>query len=399
LSVTSLYLDNNATTAVDARVVEAMLVPLRESYGNPSSAHGFGEEAARLLESARASVARLVGARSPAEIVFTSGGTESINTAFQAALGSVAGKASRRVALTGATEHSAVLRALEGWQERGIELLLLPVEPDGTIRVEHVLERLTQLGDDLALLSLHWANNETGVLWPRAALAEIAAACRARGVRFHVDAVQVPGKEELRLDELGVDLASLSAHKFHGPKGVGALYVRAAGAPEPFPRLIAGGPQERERRGGTQNVPGIVGMGRAAELAAQHVADDEARGRVRGLRDRLEEGLLDAIPRARVNGGGAPRVDNTSNLVLPDVDGELLLMTLAAEGVAVSTGSACNAETRAPSHVLRAMGLADEEAASSIRLSLSRMTTAAEVEGALEVIPRVVAELRALAAV
>jgi len=395
VSTPGIYLDSNATTAVDERVVEAMLVPLRTAYGNPSSAHQFGEEAARLLEHARASVARLAGARSPAEIVFTSGGTESINTAFQAVLS----RTSRSLALTGPTEHSAVLRALEGWRERGIELRLLDVDRDGRIRVEHVLDRIAALGSDLALLSLHWANNETGVVWPRTELAAIAEACRAHDVRFHLDAVQIVGKEALDLDELGADLASLSAHKFHGPKGVGALYVRAGHEPDPFSRLIAGGPQERERRAGTQNVPGIVGMGRAAELAAEHVADEAARLRVRELRDRLEQGLLAAVPRSRVNGAGAPRLDNTSNLLLPDVDGQLLLMTLAAEGVAISTGSACSAETRAASHVLQAMGLTDGEAASSIRLSLSRLTTAAEVDGALEVIPRVLAELRALEAV
>jgi cysteine desulfurase len=390
-----IYLDNNATTAVDERVLEAMLVPLREAYGNPSSAHQFGEDAARLLEHARASVARLAGARSPAEIVFTSGGTESINTAFQAVLG----KTTRGLALTGPTEHSAVLRALEGWHELGIELQLLQVGPDGRIRVEEVLDRIAALGSDLALLSLHWANNETGVTWPRQELVAIAEACRAQEVRFHLDAVQIAGKEALELDGLGVDLASLSAHKFHGPKGAGALYVRSGRLPDPFSRLIAGGPQERERRAGTQNVPGIVGLGRAAELAAEHVADEAARLHVRELRDRLEHGLLEAVPRSRVNGAGAPRLDNTTNLLLPDVDGELLLMSLAAEGLAISTGSACSAETRAPSHVLQAMGLTDGEAASSIRLSLSRMTTAAEVEQALSVIPRVVAELRALEAV
>jgi len=392
VTTTGIYLDNNATTAVDERVVEAMLVPLREAYGNPSSAHQVGEEAARLLEHSRACVARLAGARSPTEIVFTSGGTESINTAFQAALG----KARRGLALTGPTEHSAVLRALEGWQERGIELQLLGVGPDGRMRVEDVLDRIAEHASKRVLLSLHWANNETGVLWRRPELAAIAEACRASDVCFHLDAVQVPGKEELDLDSLGVDLASLSAHKFHGPKGVGALYVRAGRVPDPFSSLIAGGPQERERRAGTQNVPGIVGMGRAAELAAEHVADEGARLRVREQRDRLERGLLEAVPGSRVNGAGAPRLDNTSNLLLPDVDGELLLMTLAAQGVAISTGSACGAEARAPSHVLQAMGLAEGDAASSIRLSLSRRTTARDVDRALEVIPHVVSDLRAL---
>lgn len=395
MSVPGIYLDNNATTAVDERVVEAMLVPLREGYGNPSSAHQFGEEAARAVESARAAVARLLGARTPAEIVFTSGGTESINTAFQLALG----QPGRRGALTATTEHSAVLRGLERWREHGVELELLDVEADGRIPVERVLERVAERGSQLALLSLHWANNETGVSWTAPELAAIASACREQGVGFHVDAVQVPGKSALSLDEIGVDLASFSAHKFHGPKGVGALYVRAGYAPEPFPSLIAGGPQERSRRAGTENVPGIVGMGRAAELAAAHVGDEAAGARVRARRDHLETGLLAAIPKSRVNGAGAPRLDNTSNLVLPDVDGELLLMTLAAEGLAISTGSACTSDTRAPSHVLRAMGLAEADAMSSIRLSLSRLTEEAEIDAALEVIPRVVGELRALEAV
>jgi cysteine desulfurase len=252
-------------------------------------------------------------------------------------------------------------------------------------------------------VTVHWANNETGVRLLDDELRALVAACRERAIPVHLDAVQAPGKLAVDVAELGVDLLSLSAHKFHGPKGAGALYVRGGSRDgddaRSFAGLILGGAQEDERRAGTPNVPGLVGMGRAAELAREHVADPAACERVRELRDRLEAGLLERVPAARVNGARAPRLANTTNVRFPDLDGELLLMTLAAEGLAVSGGAACSARRRAPSHVLLAMGLCAADASRSIRLSLSRRTTAEEVETALELVPRVVAELRALEAV
>jgi len=399
-----IYLDNNATTPLDERVVEAMLPVLRECFGNPSSTHAFGEEAADLLEAARAAVARLIGARSPAEIVFTSGGTESINTALHAVLRS----ASEGVVLTSATEHAAVASALERHARRGLRVEAVGVDGSGRVALETLLARIAELGARCRLVTVHWANNETGVLLRDGELDALVAACREREIPVHLDAVQVPGKLPVDVAELGVDLLSISAHKFHGPKGAGALFVRGGrwrrdASEDPsgdaFAGLIVGGAQEDGRRAGTPNVPGLVGMGRAAELARAHAADPAAGERVRDLRDRLEAGLVERVPGARVNGAGTPRLPNTTSVGFPGVDGELLLMTLAAEGLAVSGGAACSARRRKPSHVLLAMGLSEADASSSVRLSLSRRTTPAEVEAALELVPRVVGELRALEAV
>jgi cysteine desulfurase len=384
-----IYLDNNATTRIDDRVFEAMLPWLREGYGNPSSAHQLGQPAARAVARARAQVARLVGARSPREIVFTSGGTESINAAIHAAA-CLAG--ARRRVVTSKVEHSASLNpAVRLGRSAGRELVLLDVDGEGRLDVEQALGAIDA---DCALVTLIWGNNETGVLLPEQDLARIGERCREVGAYLHVDAVQVAGKLTLRVGELPIDFLSISAHKFHGPKGSGALYVRSGLEVEAF---LDGGTQEEGRRGGTHNTPGIVGLGAAAELAREHAADARALAHLAALRDRLETGLLAALPDCIPHGRGAQRVANTANLAFPGLKGEAVLMLLSEHGVCVSTGSACSTLKRTPSRVLSAMGCSDEEAGASIRFSLCRDTRPEEIERALAIVPRVIAELRALA--
>ncbi len=392
----SIYLDNNATTRVDERVIEAVVDAMRRGFGNPSSLHGYGEEAARLVEEARARAQRLFGARSPGEVLFTSGGTESLNTALHATLGAYTDGS----CVTSATEHAAVARPLAAHAARGIRVDVVPVDRGGRLDIDALIERI---GDGCRLVTLHWANNETGALLDDESIARIATRAHACGVPFHLDAVQIPGKRPMALDELGVDLASISAHKFHGPKGVGALYIRRGTfEQDAFPALFTGGSQEGERRAGTHNVPGIVGLGHAAALALEHVADpapSSGRAAVRARRDALERELLARIPGTSVHAADGLRLDNTSSLHIPNIDGELLLASLAAAGVAVSSGAACSAAKRGPSAVLLAMGLGEEVASETIRLSLSRFTTDAEVAEAAKRISEVALELRGLEAV
>ena len=388
----TIYLDNNASTPVDAPVVAAMVAALEHLHGNPSSHHPPGEEARAAVEEARASVARLVGARSSDEIVFTSGGTESANLAIHGALAGREGG----IVLTSTVEHPCVSKPLERWRERGTTVELVPVDPEGRLQTALLLERLQAARGTCRLVSLILANNETGVCLPSRDVASIAEACRRLGVPFHLDAVQAAGKLRLDLAELGADLLSLSAHKFHGPKGAGALFVRAE-LGERFPALLLGGPQEAGHRAGTSNVPGIVGLGKAAELALRFLADEPARARSRELAQRLERGLRAGIEGAVVHGERAERLWNTTSLRLRDVDGDLFLAALAAEGICVSGGAACSSGRRAPSGVLMALGLTPDEARATIRLSVSRLTRADEVELALERIPAVVKELRGLA--
>ena len=381
-----IYLDHNATTPVHPRVVEAVRDCLAGTFGNPSSQHRFGESAARALASARAEVARLMGARAE-EIVFTSGGTESINTALAAAVAHGSTRGRDRI-LTSSVEHPAVSAPLAVHAARSCEVTRLEVDDRGELDVEEGARHLERSGRSFSLVTLQLANNETGVVTPGSEIERIGSAAREQGALFHLDAVQVPGKLPLDVGSLPVDLVSISAHKFRGPKGVGALFVREGSLPE-FPALILGGPQELERRGGTPNVPGIVGMGVAAELAR---ADVEAHSRlpegdpVAALRDRLERSLLERIPGARVHGAGAPRLPNTSSLHLPGVPEDLLVQALAAEGVAVSSGAACSSSRRAPSPVLLAMGVPEDEARSTIRISLGRGTSREELDEAVETI-------------
>jgi cysteine desulfurase len=378
--VRRIYLDANATTPLLPEVLEAMRPFLVEQFGNASSIHQEGQRARSAVEQARASVARLLGCR-PAEIVFTSGGTESDNLAI---FGSV--RAGDHV-LTSRVEHHAVLHAVERLGDRGVEVEFLPVDAEGVVAVEDVRRALRP---NSRLISVMLANNETGVLQP---VEEIGRIAREAGVRFHVDAVQAAGKMAIDVHSLGCDLLSISGHKMHGPQGTGALFVRRGTRLEP---LFAGGAHERQRRAGTENVAGIVGLGKAAECAMEGLRNGELE-RIRGLRDRLEIGLLEQA--SGVNGGGTPRVPNTSNLWFETLDGEALVIALDLQGLAVSSGAACSSGASEPSHVLLAMGISPERARGSLRLSLHRQTTEEEIARTIELISSQVARLRELSAV
>jgi cysteine desulfurase len=377
-----IYLDHNATTPVLPAVRDAMLPWLGERCGNPSSAHPLGEEAADAVRAARGHVARLVGA-SPREIVFTSGGTEATNCALRAALRALPARAA---VVTSAVEHSATLEPLAELEQQGVRVVRVPVDGEGR------LDRAALEGaidERVALVSLQTANNETGVLFD---LAGVAARCRTAGALLHLDAVQCAGKVALDLRALGADYASLSAHKLHGPKGAGALFVRAGA---PFAPLLRGGPQEDGRRAGTENVPGLAGFGRAAELAHEALRAGWA-ARCAELRDRLERNLLERLAGVRVHGASAPRLPNTTNLAFAGLDAEALLAHLGAAGLCASAGSACHAQARRPSHVLVAMGCSPAEASGSLRLSLGRTTTGAEVDAAADLVVEAVEALRGL---
>lgn len=379
-----IYLDNNSTTAVDAEVLEAMRPWFRERFANPSSPHPGGEEAADAVRRARGEVARLVGAAGPREVVFTSGGSEGIATAFWSARHRHPGR--RRVVVS-SVEHSAVARSAALLETLGFERVTVPVDRDGRLARDVLFDAIDER---CALVSLMLANNETGVLTDLSGVGE---ACRAAGATFHVDAVQGPGKVEVDARAIGCDLATVSGHKLHGPKGTGALWVRDG---FPFTPLVVGGPQEDERRAGTENVPGIVGLGRAAALARAAAADPGSRRRVAALRDRLEGELLERVAGTRVHGAGAYRVPNTTNVLFGGIEARWMLLLLGAQGVDASAGSACNATRSAPSPVLLAMGCSTEEASSSLRFSLSRETTEDEIERAVEEIASAAATLRSL---
>jgi cysteine desulfurase len=378
-----IYLDNNATTRPADEVVEAMLPYLRERYGNPSSIHSFGSRVGRDLDRAREEVAALLGA-DPGEVVFTSGGTEAINAAIRGALAEVAG-----LVVTSAVEHPATRATLARLERAGAcTVRTVGVDERGALDLG-ALESAIGDGKRVSLVTLLWANNETGVLFP---IDEVAALCRERGVPLHVDAVQAAGKVEIDAGRTPVDLLSISGHKLHGPKGIGVLFVRRG---RPFEPLVTGGHQERSRRGGTENVPGIVGLGVAARLA-QRWLESDGPARLGGLRDRLEDRLLAAPLGAARNGARAPRVANTTSLRFPGLDGEALLLDLSRRGIAASSGSACTSGSLEPSHVLLAMGVRPVDALGSLRLSLSRETTPAEVDAAAAAIVEAVSALRRL---
>lgn len=377
-----IYLDNNATTRLAPAVLEAMLPYFLEHFGNASSAHGMGRMPEGALVHAREQVAGLLGCE-PAELVFNSGGTEGINHAFKGIFEAFPAK---RHFVTTAVEHSAVQAALAWLQGHGAEVTWLGVDADGRLDLA-MLKASLRL--DTALVSVMAANNETGVLFP---LEEVATLVKARGILLHVDAVQAAGKLPLDVADLGVDLLNVSAHKFHGPKGVGALFIRRGLRLKP---LLVGGQQERGRRGGTENIPAIVGMGMAAQLAG---ADIAAMERVRVLRDRLETTLLATVPGMLVNGLRAPRLANTTLLSFQGLEGEALLLKLNEQGICVATGSACTTGQKEPSHVLRAMHTPDAFSRGTVRISLSHETTTNEIERVIEIIPSVVADLRNLGA-
>ena len=366
VSVERIYLDHNATTPLDPRVLEAMRPWLEDRFGNASSLHWFGQGARAAVEDARTQVAALIGA-SPAEIVFTSGGTEADNLALCGVAAAAPG--SRRKILVSAVEHPAVLNTARALHARGFVSETVRVTAEGRLDESDLRGRLDET---CALVSIMLANNETGVLQP---VAEAAALARARGALVHCDAVQAVGKVPVDVDALGCDLLSLSGHKIYGPQGVGALYVRRG---TPMQALLHGGSQERNRRAGTENVAGAVGLGAAAELARGLLASEPAR--LAALRDRLEEHLL-SIPDARINGRG-PRLPSTTNVSFGTRDAVPLLMALDLAGVAVSTGAACAAGAAEPSHVLLAMGLARDVVQASLRFSLGRGTTAEEIDRA-----------------
>jgi cysteine desulfurase len=373
-----IYLDNNATTPMDPRVREAMLPFLAEQFGNPSSPHAAGRVARAAIDKARAQVAALVGA-SADSIVFTGGGTESITTAIRGALAAQPGK---RHIVTSSIEHSATKNLCEQLALEGCEVTWLRVDAGGR---PHREEFAAALRDDTALVSVIWANNETGVLFPVEDMARLA---DERRIVFHVDAVQAAGKIPIDLSEVPVHLLSLAAHKFHGPKGAGALFVRSGLG---LPPLLRGGGQESGRRAGTENVPGIVGLGAAAELASAALPVEMPRVAV--LRDEFEAGVRARFPDARFHGDPAHRWPNTTNFALPGRDAQGLLAGLDRLGVACSIGSACTSGEVDASHVLRAMGVGDDEARSSLRFSFSRMNTAEEVPAALAALEQAAARL------
>jgi cysteine desulfurase len=373
------YLDNNATTCVAPEVIEAMMPFLREHWGNPSSAYGFGHGVARHVEKARLQVAELINADSR-EIVFTSCGSESNNAAIHSAITT---QPEKRHVITTAVEHSATLNYCKFLQKQGYSVTFMPVEPDGSMDL-HLLEK--KIRPDTAIVSVMWANNETGVLFP---IEEIAAICRSRHVLCHTDAVQVPGKLKIDVRTLGVDFLSLSGHKLHAPKGIGLLYVKKRTKFVPY---VIGGSQEHGLRAGTENVPYIVGFGCAAELAAQHL--DEENTRVRAMRDRLEAGIFKAIPNAARNGAREPRLPNTANISFANVEAEAILLLLDRLGICASSGSACTTGSIEPSHVLTAMDVKRPLAKGSIRFSLGRYTIDEDIDYVLEHLPRIIQRLR-----
>lgn len=377
-----IYMDNNATTAVAPEVLEAMLPYLREYYGNPSSMYDFADHSARAMRTAREQVAALIGATSD-EIVFTSCGTESDSTAIFSALRRFPQK---RHIVTTRVEHPAVKNLCDNMENltgHKYHITQLPVEADGTLDLQQYRD---SLGDDTAIVSVMWANNETGVLFPVVEMAQLAA---ERDILFHTDAVQAVGKIPIDLKKTAINFLALSGHKLHAPKGVGALYVRKG---TPYMPFLNGGHQEHGRRGGTENVASIVGLGRACELAAANM--DEENGRVRAMRDRLENGLLASIPKTLLNGHKSMRLPNTANLSFEYVEGEAILLHLNRHRICASSGSACTSGSLEPSHVLRAMGVPFTAAHGSIRFSLSPYNTEAEVDRVLEILPPIIAGLR-----
>jgi cysteine desulfurase len=379
---TRIYLDHNATTPPAPEVVDATTSALREEFGNASSIHAWGQRAKAALDDARTEVARLIGAE-PGDVVFTAGGTEADNLALRGVL-DAASPTRHRLVVT-AIEHEAVVNTARALARRGRAVTILPVNRDGVLDASTLDQALA---DDVALVSVMAANHETGVVQPVAELARLA---RARGALCHTDAVQAVAKIPIDVGALGVDLLSLAAHKFGGPKGVGALWIRRGTS---LAGVITGGRQERNRRAGTENVPAIVGCGVAARLARTRLAQESAR--IGALRDRLEAGILAGVPGTAVNGGGALRVPNTTNIAFEKVEAESLLIALDLEGIAVSTGSACSSGTLEPSHVLRAMGLPHGRVQSSIRFSLGWTTTPDDIDRVLMVLPAVVQRLRSV---
>jgi len=377
-----IYLDYAATTPTHPEVVKAMLPYFTEAFGNPSSIYSYGQEAKGAIEEARVKVASLIGARGE-EIVFTSGGTEADNFAIKGV--AFANESRGNHIITSSVEHHAVIETCKFLERRGFRVTYLPVDGYGLVDLDGVRKAIT---DKTILISVMHANNEMGTIEP---IVEIDKIAKEAGVYFHTDAVQAVGHIPVDVDELGVDLLSMSAHKLYGPKGVGALYIRKGTKLTPF---MHGGEQERRRRASTENVPGIVGFGKAAELARQEMSEEAER--LTCLRDRLVKGLLERIDHTRLNGHPIIRLANNVNVSVDFVEGESMLLNLDLESICASTGSACSSSSLEPSHVLLAMGLSHEQAHGSLRFSLGKWTTEEEIERVLDVLPGIVAKLRAM---
>jgi cysteine desulfurase len=377
-----IYLDNNATTKVAPEVIEVMLPYLSEYYGNPSSMHSFGGNVGAKIKAARQHVANLIGAF-PDEIIFTSCGTESDGTAIRAAIES---NPTRKQIVTSRVEHPAIKNLYETLSKQGYHVTFVPVDNEGRLDLDYLYK---SLNDDTAIVSLMWANNETGVIFP---VEEISREVKDRGIIFHTDAVQAAGKIPIDVKATGVDMLSLSGHKFHAPKGIGVLYIRRGTKFSPY---MIGGHQEKGRRGGTENVASIVALGKAAELAKQHL-EENSYACVSELRDKLETTLLERVTNSMVNGETKNRLPNTSSIAFEYVEGEAILLMMNEHGICASSGSACTSGSLEPSHVLRAMGVPFTAAHGSIRYSLSRYTTAAEIDFVIEKMPPIIARLREL---
>src|SRR5881394_4619405 len=378
-----IYLDNNATTPLDPAVIEEMMPFLTKSYGNPSSGYAFAAKARKAVDLARERLAALLGCE-PSEIVFTSSGTESNNAVINSALQC---DPSGKHVVTSAVEHSAVLRPCQDLTKRGCEVTFVGVDGDGNV---DLAELEAAIRPETALVSMMWANNETGVLFPVEKIAEL---CRAKGVLFHTDAVQAVGKIPICVRDTAISFLSLSAHKFHGPKGVGALYVRRGTR---FHPLIAGGGQEDGRRGGTENVASIVGLGKAAESASQYLS--EGKTHVRSMRDRFEKAILERVSGASVNGAGAARIPNTSSCSFEGIESPAALLLLDRHRICCSAGSACRTGSEEASHVLRAMNPSGDGARRSLRFSFGRFNTDSQIDRAIELVPKAIEKLRQMAA-
>jgi cysteine desulfurase len=377
----TIYLDNNATTQVAPEVLDTILPYFHELYGNPSSAHSFGGQVAEKVAEAREQVAALLGAR-PGEIIFTSGGTESDNAAVRSAL---AAYPEKRHIVTSQVEHPAIRSLCQHLAKQGYRVTEVPVSSLGELDMDVYAK---SLAPDTAIVSLMWANNETGVIFPIEKAAEMA---KDKGILFHTDAVQAVGKIPINMRNNAVDMLSLSGHKLHSPKGIGVLYARTGLKFKPY---VIGGHQERSRRAGTENTPAIIGLGKACELAALRMEEETTR--VKPLRDKLEKEILEKIPHTRANGSAVPRLPNTSNISFEFVEGESILLSLDAEGICASTGSACSSGSLEPSHVLLAMGLTPTTAQGSIRFSLSIYNQEEEIDYVLQKLPPIIERLRGM---
>jgi len=379
----TIYFDNNATTKVAPEVFEEMQPYFCDLYGNPSSMHNFGGQVAKKIIEARMRTAKLLGAKSPSEIIFTSCGTESDNAAI---IGTLRSYPQKKHIITTKVEHPAVLNTCRYLQQKeGYQVTYLPVDSSGQLDLNELREAITS---DTAIVSIMYANNETGVIFP---IAEIANIVKEKGAVFHTDAVQAVGKIPFNLQESPIDMLSLSGHKLHAPKGIGALYLKEGTKFEPF---LIGGHQEQGRRGGTENVASIIGLGKACELACLNI--EEEQNKVKTLRDKLENRLLQRVPSTRVNGDRIHRLPNTSNISFEFIEGEAILLLLSDQGIAASSGSACTSGSLEPSHVLRSMGIPFTHAHGSIRFSLSRYTTEEEIDTVVNELISIVDRLRAI---